>query len=257
MTLSIQSGLSQLAAAFPSYPVTGVPVIEGLHLKSFLSMAGPDMIAIGISPAATEARKVLETKGNFRYSYLEVPDDIAANCLYINGTLVHVSKEAFPNSSEIFKELPTARKVALSTTELNKVDGCLTCCCVLIWMSTLYIFEWVFCTYLNEYSVHIWMSTLYIFEWVPVHIWMSTLYIFEWVPVHIWMSTPYIFEWVLCTYLNEHSVHICSVLCGWVYPCQFFPLWHQSNNNQIVLKLGSNVSATIPWPSSVQYRQYS
>ena len=132
MTLSIQSGLSQLAAAFPSYPVTGVPVIEGLHLKSFLSMAGPDTIAIGKSPAATEARKLIETKGNFRYSYLEVPDDIAANCLYINGTLVHVSKEAFPNSSEVFKELPSARKVALSTTELNKVDGCLTCCSVLI-----------------------------------------------------------------------------------------------------------------------------
>ena len=116
--------------------MTGIPVTEGLHLKSFLSMAGPDTIAIGMSSAANEARKLIESKGSFKYSYLEVPDDIAANCLYINGMLIHASKEAFPNSSEVFKKLPVARKVALSTTELNKVDGCFTCCSVLIWMST-------------------------------------------------------------------------------------------------------------------------
>ena len=44
-----QAGLSQLAAAFPGYPVTGIPVSAGLHLKSFLSMAGPKLIAIGTS----------------------------------------------------------------------------------------------------------------------------------------------------------------------------------------------------------------
>ena len=112
--------------------MTGIPVTEGLHLKSFMSMVGPDTIAIGMSPAANEARKLIETKGSFKYSYFEVPDDIAANCLYINGALIHSSKEAFPNSSEVFKKLPAARKVALSATELNKVDGCFTCCSVLV-----------------------------------------------------------------------------------------------------------------------------
>ena len=127
-----QGGLSQLAAAFPNYPVTGIPVSESLHLKSFLSMAGPNLIAIGLSAAARDARKLIETAGKFEYSFLEVPDDTAANCLYINGTLIHSSREAFPNSFEVFEKLPATRKIALSASELNKVNGCLTCCSVLI-----------------------------------------------------------------------------------------------------------------------------
>jgi len=107
-------------------------VSESLHLKSFLSMAGPNLIAIGISAAAKDARKLIETAGKFKYSFLEVPNDTAANCLYINGTLIHSSKEAFPNSFEVFEKLPATRKIALSASELNKVNGCLTCCSVLI-----------------------------------------------------------------------------------------------------------------------------
>ena len=36
-----------------------------------------------------------------------------------------------------------------------------------------------------------------------------------------------------------------------------FSLSLQPNNNQIVPKWGSNVTATIQWPSSLQYRQYN
>lgn len=37
-----------------------VPVLEGLHLKSFCSMAGPGLIAIGASEPAQKALKVRE-----------------------------------------------------------------------------------------------------------------------------------------------------------------------------------------------------
>lgn len=37
-----------------------VPVLEGLHLKSFCSMAGPGLIAIGASESAQKALKVRE-----------------------------------------------------------------------------------------------------------------------------------------------------------------------------------------------------
>lgn len=126
-----QTGLSQLAGVFPSYPVTGIPVKEGLHLKSFLSMAGPNLIAIGSSTASQEARKQIEELGKFKYNFLQCPDDLAANCVYANGTLIHVSKEAFPNSVSVFEQLP-GKRIALTATELNKVDGALTCCSVLI-----------------------------------------------------------------------------------------------------------------------------
>ena len=95
-------------------------------------MASPDCIAIGMSSAAKEARKILETRGKFKYQYLELPDDIGANCLYVGGTLIHVTKEDYPRSFEVFEKFPAARKVALSASELNKADGCFTCCSVLI-----------------------------------------------------------------------------------------------------------------------------
>lgn len=127
-----QSGLDQLASAFPDYPVIGVPVEEGLHLKSFVSMAGPDCIAIGMSLAAKDARKIIETQGKFKYQFIEVPDDIGANCLYVNGTLIHIAREDYPRSYRVFENIPTQKKISLSTSELNKVDGCFTCCSVLI-----------------------------------------------------------------------------------------------------------------------------
>lgn len=133
VSFSFQSGFSQLGAAFPSYPVTGVAVSEGLHLKSLMTMAGPDLVAIGMSASAREARRVMEEKGHYKYRFYELPDDTGANCLYLNNTIVHASKECFPKSWERFEQLDTpAKKIALASSELNKVDGCFTCCSVLI-----------------------------------------------------------------------------------------------------------------------------
>ena len=109
-----------------------MPVMEGLHLKSFCSMAGPDLICIGSSKAACAGREVMEREGHHKYTYLVVPDDIGANCLYINGTVVHVGNgDTFPMSAAVFEQLP-CKRIALSTSELNLVDGALTCCSVLI-----------------------------------------------------------------------------------------------------------------------------
>ena len=106
---------------------------DGLHLKSFMSMAGDDCIAIGQSPAATTAKKMIEDKGKSKYSFLECPDDIGANCLFLNGTIVHATKEDYPGSYDVFAQFSTpAKKIVLSASEVNKVDGCYTCCSVLI-----------------------------------------------------------------------------------------------------------------------------
>lgn len=128
---NVQAGLSQLQNAFPAYHVTPIRVQEGLHLKSFLSMAGPDLMAIGTSKAAQAAKQDIETKGKFLYNFISCHDNTAANCLYVNGTLIHVSPEDFPKSSSAFQQL-SGSKIALSASQLNKVDGCFTCCSVLI-----------------------------------------------------------------------------------------------------------------------------
>ena len=129
----MQAGLAQLANSFPKYPVTGVPVTGGLHLKSFMSMAGPDLISIGMSQPARKAADIIKSNGKFKYSFVQCPDDIAANCLYVNGHLIHVTKEAFPRSAGVYENLKVeGEKFALDASELNKVDGCFTCCSVLV-----------------------------------------------------------------------------------------------------------------------------
>uniref|UniRef100_A0A674J401 Uncharacterized protein n=1 Tax=Terrapene triunguis TaxID=2587831 RepID=A0A674J401_9SAUR len=52
-----QRGAEILADTFKDYAVSTVPVYDTLHLKSFCSMAGPNLIAIGSTEAAQKALK--------------------------------------------------------------------------------------------------------------------------------------------------------------------------------------------------------
>ncbi|MEJ1276910.1 hypothetical protein NN561_007822 [Cricetulus griseus] len=52
-----QRGAEILADTFKDYAVSTVPVADTLHLKSFCSMAGPNLIAIGSSEPAQKALK--------------------------------------------------------------------------------------------------------------------------------------------------------------------------------------------------------
>lgn len=125
--------MSQLAAAFPDYPITGIPVEYNLHLKSYLSMAGPDLIAITTSHDGQVAKKFIQEKGHFKYRFYDIPDDPGANCLYLNNTIIHASSDWLPSTCEKFQQLESpARKITLSGSELNKVDGCFSCSSVLI-----------------------------------------------------------------------------------------------------------------------------
>ncbi len=122
-----------MAAAFPAYPVTGISITNNLHLKSFLSMAGPDLITISAEPEGVETRKAMEEKGHFKYQFYEIPDGPGANSLYFNNNLVHASKDWLPKSYEKYMEMDThAKKIPLSGSELNKVDGCFSCSSVFI-----------------------------------------------------------------------------------------------------------------------------
>ncbi|KAB1268191.1 N-dimethylarginine dimethylaminohydrolase 1, partial [Camelus dromedarius] len=60
-----QRGAEILADTFKDYAVSMVPVADALHLKSFCSMAGPNLIAIGSSEAAQKALKVNITLCSF------------------------------------------------------------------------------------------------------------------------------------------------------------------------------------------------
>ncbi|KAG8437226.1 hypothetical protein GDO86_008070 [Hymenochirus boettgeri] len=132
-----QRGAEILADTFKDYAVSTVPVLENLHLKSVCSMAGPNLIAIGSSEAAQKALKTMQQMSDHRYDKLTLPDDAAANCIYLNipskgHVLLHRAPEDFPESAKVFEKLKDYMLIPVPNTELAKVDGCLTCCSILI-----------------------------------------------------------------------------------------------------------------------------
>ncbi|XP_029473814.1 N(G),N(G)-dimethylarginine dimethylaminohydrolase 1 isoform X2 [Rhinatrema bivittatum] len=133
-----QRGAEILADTFKDYAVSTVPVSNFLHLKSFCSMAGPNLIAIGSSEAAQKALKTMQQMSDHRYDKLTVPDDAAANCVYLNipnkgHVLLHRAPEEYPESAKIYEKLKDHMLIPIANTELEKVDALLSCCSVLIY----------------------------------------------------------------------------------------------------------------------------
>ncbi|XP_076042783.1 N(G),N(G)-dimethylarginine dimethylaminohydrolase 1 [Oratosquilla oratoria] len=126
-------GASALAAAFPEFPCTPIKVEGNLHLKSFMSMAGPDLICVGSSEAARALLKRVEREATCRYQILTVPDDQAANCVFVNGHILHVSGEQFPESAKVFEDrLKHYNLKPLCISEMAKAQGNLSCCSILV-----------------------------------------------------------------------------------------------------------------------------
>jgi dimethylargininase len=73
----------------------------------------------------------MEREATFQYQVLRVPDRDAANCLYINGMLIHRAAEEFPSSAKIFDDLICAKR-GLNVSELAKAQAALTCSSILI-----------------------------------------------------------------------------------------------------------------------------
>ena len=121
-----------MAKVFPEWPVVGVTVQpEVLHLKSMGSMAGVDLVALGDSAAGRRAWREIQEKSQFDYELVAFPDNNAANCLFINGTLLHVTKDEYPQSHSVWEQFEGPR-VELANSEFSKADGSLTCCSVRI-----------------------------------------------------------------------------------------------------------------------------
>ncbi|CAL8256793.1 unnamed protein product [Merluccius merluccius] len=132
-----QKGAEILAEAFKDYAVSTVPVLEGLHLKSFCSMGGPGLIIVGSSEPAQKALKIMQQMSDHHYDKLTVPDDLAANCIYMNlpdkgHVLLHCTPDEFPDSAKVFEKLKDHMLIPVSNMEKVKVDGALTCCSVLV-----------------------------------------------------------------------------------------------------------------------------
>lgn len=126
-------GVSALQDAFPEYPVHGISVDAGLHLKTLSSVAAEDVIIIGTSAASKSAKKQIQAATKYSMNFVELPKDAPANVLVANGAMVHVGREEHPESASIIEEVfQEMQRIPVTNKELARVDGSLTCCSVLI-----------------------------------------------------------------------------------------------------------------------------
>jgi len=130
-------GLQAVKEAFPGYPVTGVQVAGPLHLKTLLTLCGKDTLCASTeSGDSVTMLQRIDEASQFSYRRVLVPDDMAANVIFMNGHLICKSENEAPNSFKVFKQQVepimklqggsgTIKGVDLS--EIEKAVGSLTC----------------------------------------------------------------------------------------------------------------------------------
>ncbi|XP_063373016.1 N(G),N(G)-dimethylarginine dimethylaminohydrolase 1 [Cydia amplana] len=130
---SNEAGALAVAEAFPEFPCTPIKVTKGAHhLKKYVTVAGPDILCVGNSKEAKELLKRMEREANFAYQTLTVPEDDAANCLYVNGTLIHRAIEEIPESFKVFCERIDFARRSICFSELAKISTGLSSCSLLV-----------------------------------------------------------------------------------------------------------------------------
>jgi len=128
-----EAGVAALQRAFPECPVHGITVDAGLHLKTLSSVAMEDVIIIGSSEAAASAKRQIMAAAKHPISFVELPQDAAANVVVANDCMIHVHAEEHPESAAILEDRFRAmHRIPVFNRQLAKVDGSLTCCSVLM-----------------------------------------------------------------------------------------------------------------------------
>jgi len=124
-------GFQTLKDFFVEYPVHFVDVANStLHLKSAMTMVCEDIITCNESLEARAMLKIVQEKAKNEYKVVFVPDDLASNCVLVNGKIICHTMKRFPQSISKFQKLPV-ELVEIENTEVEKVDGAFTCCSLL------------------------------------------------------------------------------------------------------------------------------
>lgn len=129
------AGAKAVASTFPEYPVTLLRVKRGAHLKNFVSMIDVDTMAIGASDTARNLLRQMEEMSEYKYyKIVRLNDDSPANCLWINGTVLHLpSDHRYGESIRILTNRlgSNVSHGELVNSEFAKIDSVLSNRCLL------------------------------------------------------------------------------------------------------------------------------
>lgn len=122
-----ERGASAVVDAFPEYNVTPVRIDGQVQLKSLVSMAGKDIIAVGNSQNANRVMQQIRQVAQYSYRILKLDNDKAANMLYVNGRLIHRTREEIGDRSySVLDEKITYAKHKIQLSEIEKSGGVLS-----------------------------------------------------------------------------------------------------------------------------------
>lgn len=117
-------GALAVASTWPEYPCTPIKIDGPYNLKYFLNMAGPDVICVSSSGAAQVVLKRIEREASHRYQTLTLPEEGSSACLFVNGTLVHRTKEETPKCDAVFNAKFDYPRKAVALSEFAKSQPC-------------------------------------------------------------------------------------------------------------------------------------
>lgn len=77
------------------------------HIKNYVTVAGDMTLAVGPSDLAKDIIDKIKRRVSRYYDIIEVAEDHAANCLFVNQTLIHQAIEEIPKSfkASIYSDL--------------------------------------------------------------------------------------------------------------------------------------------------------
>ncbi|KAF4081689.1 hypothetical protein AMELA_G00164160 [Ameiurus melas] len=132
-----QRGAEILANTFRDFAVSTVPVSAGTRLKNICSMGGPETIIFSNSEGARRTLRVMEQLTDHHYDVLSVPEDAAANCVYVRSAggadyLLHPTQAECPDSVSAFQRFPGYNLLPTACSEASKLGGALSSFCLLI-----------------------------------------------------------------------------------------------------------------------------
>lgn len=110
---------------FPRYRVVCIDLIHlskgnsPLHLKSLISVCGYNKILVG-GFLGKKIGKCIEKLSRNKYEIVYVPDEYAANVIFVNDVLIRRTKEEYPDSHDILKSI-CHNQIEVPNGELSKV----------------------------------------------------------------------------------------------------------------------------------------
>ncbi|XP_054620498.1 N(G),N(G)-dimethylarginine dimethylaminohydrolase 2 [Dunckerocampus dactyliophorus] len=130
-------GAEVLADAFRDFSVSTVPVCGGARLKNICSMGGADTIIISNSNGAKRTLRMMEQLTDHHYDIVTVPEQSAANCIYIKAPskrdfLLHRPAEECPDSVSAFQKLQDYTFLPTACSEAAKLGASLSSLCLLV-----------------------------------------------------------------------------------------------------------------------------